>query len=91
MRLRVELTIDENMSLDCRMIDEPRAQNPYQLYTDTRRRSSLYDFSLTEDHQQKQPTSFIQAGSLVNPDDHEQPKDELDGHSSCKFQPLHSC
>lgn len=46
------------------MIDEPRAQNPYQLYTDTRRRSSLYDFSLADDQQRKQPTSFIQGGSF---------------------------
>lgn len=49
------------------MIDEPRAQNPYQLYTDTRRRSSLYDFSLADDHQRKQPTSFIQGGSFSSP------------------------
>ena len=49
------------------MIHQRRSQNPYDFSNNSNRRSSLYDFSLHDYHQQATGSSFaVQPGKFPN-------------------------
>ncbi|CAF2499193.1 unnamed protein product [Rotaria sp. Silwood2] len=60
-------------------ISEPRLQNPYLLYSNTKSQTSQYDFSANEYQQRKVSSSFSRSCDIV---DRDQPKDEMSIHDT---------